>query len=351
MADVECHQRSTVHPSPRCEHCGAFRCLSCLGAFRIAKPLFDSLEYVVLVGWILKDLGWVTLCIYVAWPAALTALYAEVHHLALGWRGASIGLRVHRLAEVCWLLGNAVWMAAEFMFDLDRRSSSSLHLPWYVGIFLDANKETYLLGVVACRAILSLGLATLLGFYLLCAIGALRLDAGARETPNSCWAFSSTSASESLPEGEAKSSSEAASGQRPSGLVFGLVPPGLYAHMFIGPWIAKDLAWSLELKLPVLLFGTITLALAMDCLRRFGGEIFRSELLWVFGNCVWCSELWSSGATPPGWRRILAALLLSWGAAVLLVGLAKRHLNGQAPGLPAAKGSRGRGPSERHGHQ
>jgi len=276
----------------------------------LGKLPFETSELVILVGWILKDLGWVSLCAYVAWPAALAALVVEVRYLASKWQGTTWGLRVHGCAEVCWMLGNAAWMVSEFMFDPERQPGR--RMPWFTGPMLGASRESYAMSVVASRVCLGAGLGMLLAFYGLCMMGALP------------WASSAAERIRLSSRGTEPSDED-------HGLVFGRIPRELYAHMFIGPWIAKDLAWTLELKLPILLFGLITAALILDCLRRFGGEVFMAELLWVGGNCawVWC-EVWQQDLAR--WPRCLAAFLLCWSAALLSAGLARTHLSMSAAG-------------------
>ena len=83
-------------------------------------------------------------------------------------------------------------------------------------------------------------------------------------------------------------------------------------HLFIGPWIVKDLFWTLDLAMPCLAFGLVTLTLVADALRRFGGDALRTEVLWILGNLVWSvSELWLVDTVR--WPRVLAAALLTLG--------------------------------------
>ena len=151
-------------------------------------------------------------------------------------------------------------------------------MPWYNGPLARESKEKYQEGVFMSQSFLLLGLAARLGFYLLWAVGTVQVESDEGKEQGVC----------------------------------GFVPSELYVHLFIGPWIVKDLFWTLDLAMPCLAFGLMTLTLVADALRRFGGDALRTEVLWILGNLVWSvSELWLVDTVR--WPRVLAAALLTLG--------------------------------------
>ena len=76
-----------------------------------------------MIGWLLKDVGWVLLLWPVGWSAAALALATESARLWVSWTEESIGVRAHTLAALLWLLGNAFWMSGELLFDEARAAA------------------------------------------------------------------------------------------------------------------------------------------------------------------------------------------------------------------------------------
>lgn len=269
----------------------------------------------MLIGWTLKDAGWITLCAPVALPAALLAFVAEAHLVATGWRDAGAALLVHHFADGCWLLGNAMWMMAEFLYADGEENRPGRQFPWYFGPLLGDDDVNYTLGVNMCRIVFAVGLLALLGFYALCLLGYASLDRKVCESPliaempmeasrHSCGRYGAVQEGSCGPLQEPTGAAEGE-----GRLVFGLLPPELYLHLFIGPWIAKDLAWTFELKLPLVFFSLVTLCLGADYVRRFGGEVIRAELLWMIGDTVWAyGEVWQQDWKHP--PREAAAVFL-----------------------------------------
>lgn len=268
---------------------------------RAAHP--ELHECAMLIGWTLKDMGWILLCAPLSVPAALLAFCAEAHLVATSWREATYALLVHHFADGCWLLGNTVWMLAEFLYEEGEEDHPGRQFPWYEGPLLGVNSSAYIVGLSVSRAIFLLGLVALLAFYILCYMGRASLDGKATTVV----ASDEVSLEEVDPlearnyearqacfYGTAPQQMEAAKREeRVEPLVFGVLPPSLYLHLFIGPWIAKDLAWTFELKAPLVFFSLVTILLGIDYVRRYGGEVVRAELLWMIGDTMWAyGEVW-----------------------------------------------------------
>merc|ERR1719296_367833 len=111
-----------------------------------------------------------------AFPAAALAFCAEAHLVATGWREASLALLVHHFADGCWLLGNAVWMLSEFLFEDGQEDHPGRQFPWYHGPLFGIHTDAYNLGVNISRAIFVLGMGTLATFYTMCYLGRASCD-------------------------------------------------------------------------------------------------------------------------------------------------------------------------------
>jgi len=219
--------------------------------------IIHSVKDVSLFAWLLKDLGWVLVCAPVCLPAAFVAIAAESWGLRWEWASASSGIRVHSIAELLWLIGNAVWVTAELLYD-----HKEFMFPWYSGPLLGPDEQRYYLGSRVALGFYLIGLAALAGFY------AFTLASGARSSVEN-----RGEARNELPPGREQ--------------VFGGLSMELYSRIFIGPWIAKDAFWNLEFPVCTLLCGAIVFVLVMDYMRRAGQLHFVAELLWVCGNIIW----------------------------------------------------------------
>jgi len=130
------------------------------------KPLLQRrksgrYEHVWLLCWILKDLGWVLLCGFVAWPAALIALVLQAQDVFQQWKSAPLAEWVHSLAILGWLSGSCVWMTAQLLFEPSIHKNRTA--PWYSGSILTGNADHYHWGVYLMQAI---HMTTLLGLKL-----------------------------------------------------------------------------------------------------------------------------------------------------------------------------------------
>jgi len=243
-----------------------------------------------MMGWLLKDLGWVLLLWPVAWPAAATALASESARLWATWKEDSAAVRVHAFAALLWLLGNMIWMTVELLFDPEEAPGRSL--PWFSGPLAGPNGGIYTAGVMVFVALEFVALMSL-GFFYAFSVRALYLPPSAAEL-------------ERKPQ--------------QSELVFGVITPEVYDWAFIGPWILKDVFWSQNIIGPALLAGLVVLALVVDNFRRSKHPLIAAELFWVLSNIVW---IWGELQLRDQayWPRISAAVLLSGGVACTLFGV------------------------------
>lgn len=288
-------------------------------------------EHAMLIGWTLKDMGWIVLCAPVAFPAALLAFCAETHLVMTSWREATTAMLVHQFAECCWLLGNTFWMLSEFLCEDGQENRLGRQFPWYKGPLFGVRTTADNVAVDISRLIFSLGLAMLLTFYTLCCFGRARLDAcpkrlvglnesSPRPEPKDMEVPGIVPTEAHHEQGDMKavgegydaveephvgivplqSNLQTTYGACPQphlgaakedgvddDLIFGILAPGLYLHLFIGPWIAKDLCWTFDLNYLVMFFSGVTIGLGIDYVRRFGGDLLRAELLWMIGDTIW----------------------------------------------------------------
>jgi hypothetical protein len=209
-------------------------------------------ETVGFMAWLFKDLGWAALSFPLALVAAAVALVVEVYQVPLRRsRQCPAAVVVHHEALLMWLLGNVVWMMSEFSFD--PLSKAGQRFPWNHGplVGVGGDESSYRWGCNATRIIMACAMLHLLRLYSKC--------------------FSS------LFDGS----------ERRKDLAWGLVTQEVYCWSFAGPWILKDIFWSLGLLWPALSCGLIVAMLMFDCWRRYGDVVHIAELLWVTGNMIW----------------------------------------------------------------
>lgn len=235
----------------------------------ISTEYAAKLEVAVLCAWLMKDFAWVLLFHVLAWPAALTAISLQSHTLMLEWKTSSNGYLVHSMAALMWIVGNSFWMTSEMLWDtttsFDPITKHSV-FPWHAGPLAGANVQAMSTGVRYAQAIFISALVMLSAFYLASATG---------------WgSASATTSMNPQDDGEA-------SAQQSAPLVWGFLTAEVYAIIYIGPWLLKDLCWTFEAFYPALCCSAITLALMFDCLRRFGSAVSAVEIMWVFGNTIW----------------------------------------------------------------
>mmetsp|Transcript_137924 Transcript_137924/g.384644 ORF Transcript_137924/g.384644 Transcript_137924/m.384644 type:complete len:311 (-) Transcript_137924:120-1052(-) len=269
----------------------------------IASSLENYLSQLELLGilcWLLKDLGWVLLCPAVAFPAGFAALCLETYSITALGGVETVAEFTHRLAVLLWLIGNAVWMVSELLFEPSVETGH--RFPWFqkpmLGVRPDASNS--LLHVA--EGILAMGLSVLLVLY---AWGALTLLQGDRRRPDQPEQKGQTGAQAKL--GDAATEQAGADWQPP--LVAGLVTVRVYQWVFIGPWLAKDFFWTFEWLNCALIFGFVVVAVIIDCIRRFGSVVFVAELMWAVSNIIWIyGELGLKDASHR--PRVLAAAVL-----------------------------------------
>mmetsp|Transcript_96473 Transcript_96473/g.241947 ORF Transcript_96473/g.241947 Transcript_96473/m.241947 type:complete len:313 (+) Transcript_96473:233-1171(+) len=243
-----------------------------------------------LSAWLAKDLGWVLLSPVLAWPAAIIAVGIESHLAISEWNGSSTGMRMHTFAELCWLVGNCIWMTAELLFD---KKSESI-FPWYHGTVLEYNEKAYNIGANISLVILCVGFFALLSYYML----RLAEYLSRRERRQTSTLAQNPQDAATLPQSQ--------------DLVFGHIPEEIYKRMFLFPWIAKDICWNVDWTTLLLVFAVSVVILALDYIRRYGGSEFWAELFWFCGNAIWAfSELFERG--PQTRLRLIAAAFLAVG--------------------------------------
>jgi hypothetical protein len=76
------------------------------------------------MSWLLKDLGWMTTNVYLAWPFGILSIFLHILVLVIDW-SSSIANRFYHTSLVLWIVGNFLWMSVEFMVT---PQSSSIHL-------------------------------------------------------------------------------------------------------------------------------------------------------------------------------------------------------------------------------
>lgn len=269
---------------------------------------FKSLREFGLVGWLLKDFGWVLLLPFVAWPAGGLAVAVEFGILFIEGADIPPGVLVHNIAEHCWLVGNFIWMTSELLYDQKKLSI----FPWYAGPIATDDKQAYTKFSNLALIILICGFLLLLGFYTMRTWQYLRgrRDPEREGILESMRTAPSHGANSNTNNSDANDpTSSVGAPEKQDELVFGVISQEIYTRMFLFPWIAKDICWNLEWKICVLVTGGLVVVIAADYVRRYGGLTFWAELCWICGNAVWAwSELFEGG--PCTKIRIGAAALL-----------------------------------------
>lgn len=245
---------------------------------------------VSLSAWLLKDASWSLLLPYTAWPAAVVAVCLETY-TTLKCPRSQHALLVHNLAMLFWLIGNAVWMTFELLFYTGD-GDPGRQLPWVHEplVTVPSDKEYYNVGVCVAQAIFLTGVALLSAYYIFC-----------------CTHTDSTSD----PAPDAHDSQQT--------LVWGRITPEVYQYSFIGPWIMKDLFWSLDMFIPAAACSVVVIALVVDVLRRFPSLENAVELAWITGNTVWlCDEELFDDQYQ--WTRVTAGVIFL-SALIMLLGI------------------------------
>lgn len=229
------------------------------------KDDLDCLEVVMLMLWLLKDLGWVLHFPLAAWPGGLVAVGLEGYLMTRQWGQEPLLVWGHRPAVFLWLVGNGMWMSCEFLFG--DTVAPGLRWPWFQSpLAVDSQKgdpDKLANGLLFSQCAF---VAALLGLLLLYGRFALR-----RSSRDACrpWLM-------------AKS---------PKAVSF--MSQDVYGQIFIGPWILKDVAWSFSYIYVAVLAGVVVVGLILDSYRRFRDPAIMAELCWVAANLTWIvSELW-----------------------------------------------------------
>lgn len=261
-----------------------------LKSLRTKLPNFQRrrirrIENLWLLCWLLKDLGWVLLCGFVAWPAALLAIAFQAQDVWQQTEFAPVKVWVHSLATLAWLCGSSIWMTAQLLYEpVVHKNRVS---PWYSGSIFTANADRYHFGVHMMESIHIITLLGLSIFYLMRLTGA----------EGRSWDLPWTSTSWTDPTGDAIRQRRAALeddelGEETSSqvLVFGIMTPQLYSKVFIVPWIIKDLFWCHQSFIPAIVCLLLATVLMADYLWLFRKWRNLAVLLWTTGTAVWLSN-------------------------------------------------------------
>jgi len=262
----------------------------------VSREYAARLEVAVLIAWLMKDFAWVLLMHLLAWPAALAAITLQFHSMVMEWKTASDAVNVHALAALLWILGNAIWMTSELLWDssssYDKIAKHSV-IPWHAGPLAGTNEQAYTTGVRHTQAVFITALLGLVAFYVVAGTGYISSASAAKTATN--------------PQ---EDSTETV--RQPEPLVWGVVSQEVYLMLYIGPWILKDLFWTLEMLCPALICSGIVFVLMFDGFRRFGSNVSLVELNWVIGNTFWLTaELGMQ--IPVLWLRLVAGGFLLLG--------------------------------------
>lgn len=276
------------------------------------------MENLWILCWLLKDLGWVLLCGFVAWPAALGAILLQAHDVAEHVETRPTTEWAHSLATLGWLCGSSVWMTAQLLFDSTIHKSRTS--PWYSGAIFTANDDHYHFGVRLMQAIDIVTLLGLLTFYVMRLIGDGRLGVE--------WGWPSPS---SNPTGDAirHRRQAALEDDEPEehgsthGLIFGMLTPEVYGKIFIVPWIVKDLFWCHQCFIPAVVCILLVTVLMADYLWLFKRWKNLAVLFWTTATAVWlCHDLVMHDSE--NWPLLLSILLFAVGTCIMSAVLVAR---------------------------
>lgn len=241
------------------------------------KLTLQRVEHLSFALWLVKDISWVLLIPFIAWPASLGTIIAEVY-LILNDSCVSVMLRGHRVAALLWLIGNAIWMTAEVLWD-DQPLPPGKQFRWWKHQFFPERMAgaEYQTCLVATTALFMMSIVILVSLY----CNELRssyVEGQASEQPASNW------------------------------LVFGLFSVESYKLMFLLPWVTKDLFWVWEYLWPCLFFDCVTITILADVARRFGSSCL-PIILWAAAGAIWMiqEEAWADQVVAP---RFLAFVML-----------------------------------------
>lgn len=84
--------------------------------------LFPALDRVLLISWLLKDFGWMTVNIYLGPPFGVIAILGHLFLLLFDRRKS---FQFYNISLLLWVMGNFIWMMLEFYVYTP---SSDIHL-------------------------------------------------------------------------------------------------------------------------------------------------------------------------------------------------------------------------------
>jgi len=276
----------------------------------VSKEYASRLELSQLIAWIMKDFAWVLLLAPLCWPAALAAICLEFHSTMLGWKIDTKVARGHGLACLVWITGNAIWMSSEILWESEVDKAGVSIFPWRSGPLAGEGKQAYQIGVWVARGFFILALLVLSAVYM--AAGFEYWSSGGRSVE-------SATAGSSNPQDETDVPVEAVPTEP---LAWGIMTPQVYLGLFIGPWIVKDVFWTLKLLWPALIFAVLAFIIMADGFRRYASPVSLIEMNWVIGNAIWIyAEIGLAEESLAA--RVVAASFLALGCALAVRALPK----------------------------
>eukprot|EP00930_Biecheleria_cincta_P102820 TRINITY_DN9464_c0_g2_i2.p1 TRINITY_DN9464_c0_g2~~TRINITY_DN9464_c0_g2_i2.p1 ORF type:complete len:728 (-),score=117.71 TRINITY_DN9464_c0_g2_i2:50-2152(-) len=236
---------------------GRYRRLCCETPMGDSKVYPTQLECYVLLTWLAKDFAWVLLLPPLGFPAALLAIFLEIYSVRLAWQWGTWIERAPGVATICWLTGNAIWMASEFLWDDE---DGEHWFPWQSVPLRTPDEKLKMAGVRMAAFFFVAGLACFL---------LLLLDLTQQGMP-----------SNDNPQDEEHNG-------KTEELIWGFFPPGAYSELFMAPWLFKELFWTYEICTPAMVAAVAAAVLILDSYRRFRSPLCIVELVWVIANSIW----------------------------------------------------------------
>lgn len=289
------------------------------------------MDNVVLLCWIVKDLGWVLLC-PLAMAAALVGLVLQGCHLLGQLHVVSRAEWAHSFAAFGWFFGSSVWMIDQFFYETTVHTDRTS--PWYHGAFFPGHPEKYIAGVRIMQGINFIAIIALMTFYGLLAgesgwkdyiMAKLeRLYKGnprptcdaIRERKEAYGAGSSRDKTPSPVPKESSSDSQ--------GLVFGLMAPEVYSKVFILPLILRDLFWGGKCIYISIMCSLMVTALLTDNLIVLKEAKKCPLLVWSIGSAIWiCGDLVMDGKEV--WPMVITTIFFLLAAGAMLAVIFAQH--------------------------
>jgi len=319
-----------------------------------------DIRSVVLLALVIHDFGWITMRPEIGIPAMTVAVVLQVYITAS--RVAVGGLELMTQGSVlAWLIGNVVWTGGEFLWDNGHHPAGVLQESETISEFARSYKSSYPDVMLVAIIIMLLTGVALFVFYIRHVVQWWRAE---RAAAKKLHRLSGEKFPFLLVDSDAAQTEEY--------VFLPCIPMRIYNELFDLPWIVMDTSWALcnlsdvqghgmpsSMIGMMALFGTLSVSIQTDCLRRHLRDrrfseaiVCASELCWVLGNLVWGLDDTLSGSHfKPAWYfalglfglgALLALGSIFWGIDEDLHALQKytsKHV--EASYLPVAAPSKG----------